>query len=69
MMPSQRDIYARCVNLGSGRNMGGLNMADWALDELQIKRKEWNILFELCLKHKQWALLEEYWEQTKEIYP
>lgn len=40
----------------------------WAYDELLIKRKEWNILFELCLKHKQWELLEEYWEQTKEMY-
>ena len=40
---------------------------DWALDELLVKRKEWNLLFELCLKHKQWALLEEYWEEAKEI--
>ena len=42
-------------------------MEHWAYEELKIKRKEWQLLFELCLEHKQWELLEKYWEQSKEI--
>ena len=51
-----------------GHDQFGVVLMDhWAYEELKIKRKEWQLLFELCLEHKQWELLEKYWEQSKEI--
>ena len=38
---------------------------NWAISELRFKRKEWQMLFELCMKYKQWDLLDEYWEMTE----
>ena len=39
---------------------------NWAIDELHIKRREWQTLFNLCLKYKQWNLLDEYWKKLEE---
>ncbi len=36
---------------------------NWVYEELNAKRKEWQILFDLCIKYKQWELLDEYWEE------
>jgi len=40
---------------------------EWMLDELKTKRKEWDLLFQLCLKHKQFELLAEYWEAYEKL--
>lgn len=41
---------------------------NWAIDELRIKRQEWETLFQLCIKYKQWDLLEEYWAKTEVLF-
>jgi hypothetical protein len=47
---------------GSGGKM------NWAIDELRMKRQEWEMLFQLCIKYKQWDLLEEYWTKTEGLF-
>jgi len=41
---------------------------NWAIDELRMKRQEWEMLFQLCIKYKQWDLLEEYWTKTEGLF-
>ena len=42
--------------------LGG-NAMTWIYEELKAKRREWQLLFELCIKYKQWELLDEYWKE------
>jgi len=38
---------------------------NWCYDELIIKRKEWQLLFDLCIEYKQWELLDKYWKDLE----